>query len=543
MTKRAIIHVENTQGVIEFAKFLVDSGWTILSANKTESLLNKNNIPVMKELALVENNLYLNDTSKLIRSIISTKSSEDTFHLQNNKPLDQISIICMNLNPFFMDKIPANQIKTFSKPYNFYVATVLRNSFVNYENLLILTDPSDYQEAMIQIRTNNITMEFRSYLAAKALNLISAYDAGLSSSLLFNSPICDSPFLNFLTLPYQKQYLLHGGSNPHQDSCFYQLPSQVESNNLFQKIQGKELTYNIISDISISLDHMALLYSHLKNQFSVECTNNEGYNFTTQFTPLIGTVFTIAIKYRAILGASLATNVVDSFKKTYSYDFENVNDATLCCSAVIDEEAALEISKGNFISIVAPAFTQEAKEIFSKNRELRLFTTSKIENDKFDFQLANNGLLFQTKDITLFNHWDVVTKSRPSQYIIDQMAFGIMLSMRTNTYSAILIKNNSIVGISNSANSSKKAVRLVEEEALEFYQRKNLTLSEQEAIADILVTDTAISLTQPIKDLIQKGLKAIIQVGDTTSDNQEFIDYCNEHGVTMVFTKMPHVTY
>ena len=41
MTKQAIIHVEDTENVIELAKYLSESGWTIYSANKTEELLKK----------------------------------------------------------------------------------------------------------------------------------------------------------------------------------------------------------------------------------------------------------------------------------------------------------------------------------------------------------------------------------------------------------------------------------------------------------------------------------------------------------------------
>ena len=59
MTRQAIIHVENTEGVVDFAKFLSEFGWTILSANRTEELLKNAKIPVIKEHALVENNLYL----------------------------------------------------------------------------------------------------------------------------------------------------------------------------------------------------------------------------------------------------------------------------------------------------------------------------------------------------------------------------------------------------------------------------------------------------------------------------------------------------
>ena len=70
MTKQAIIHVDNTEGLVDFAKFLSDMGWSILTANRTEEILKKAKIPVMREQALVETSLYLNDTSGLIQRIM-----------------------------------------------------------------------------------------------------------------------------------------------------------------------------------------------------------------------------------------------------------------------------------------------------------------------------------------------------------------------------------------------------------------------------------------------------------------------------------------
>ena len=75
MTKKAIIHVENTENLAEFARYLVSSDWSILSANKTLDFLEEENISVTKESALVENNQYTLETSQLIQRILETKTS------------------------------------------------------------------------------------------------------------------------------------------------------------------------------------------------------------------------------------------------------------------------------------------------------------------------------------------------------------------------------------------------------------------------------------------------------------------------------------
>ena len=116
------------------------------------------------------------------------------------------------------------------------------------------------------------------------------------------------------------------------------------------------------------------------------------------------------------------------------------------------------------------------------------------------------------------------------------MAFGILLAMGARTYSALLLKNNQLVGISQCSKSAVHAVRNVTIEA------QDLNPDPQDGVlAELLVCDTAVPLCQSIKELIDKGVKAIIQTGGTSSDD-EFINYCNEHDVTMIFTEMSHIT-
>ena len=540
MTKQAIFHVDNTEGVVDFAKFLSDMGWTILSANRTEEILKKAKIPVIKEQALAENNLFLNDTSGLIQRIMSS-----TFIEEPNSPANQsggnIGLICMNVYPTLHNINSEKKFKAITRPFNFFVSTILRNAFLNYENIIILCDPADYKEAMVQLRTDSIDKEFRIYLAAKALNLVSAFDGGIASSILMNNPDkVQKSFLNYLTYPFEKQYMLPKGANQHQSSCLYRFPGGTGTVGSLQKQQGKELSYNTISDISFAWEQICMLSQNLKNQFSVKTTNCDGYNFETQFTPLTGTVFTIVVKYKSILGACISSNTLNSFKNTYTYDTESVKRATVASSAVIDEAAAQEIVKGNFAAVVAPGFTQEAKEILSAVKKLQLVTISRISTSDYEMELINGGLLFQTKDKVLFDHWDVKTKTRPGQVIADQMAFGTILSMGSRTFSAVLVKDNTVVGLSQACKSSIRAVDVALSEALLLKNQnpENMQLN----LADVLVCDAPTPLCDSIKQLADLGLKAIIQPGGTQND-EEFINFCNDHLISVIFTNMPHISY
>ena len=552
MTKRAVIHVENTENLVEFAEFLVSSGWTLLSANKTEEILRKQKIPVTKENALSESNMFLADTSNLIRKMMMSKyhDEDEEYITRSDSEENNIYIVCMNVLPAINTSIVSKQFDNNLCPNNFFVTTVLRNAFRNYENLLILTDPADYKEAMIQLRTNSISKDFRIYLAGKALNLVSAFDAGLSASIL-QSPSFDEKFMNYLMIPFKRELQLRSGINAHQSAYLYKAPSEAGSVGNFLQTIGKDLSYALVNDISFAWGQINTLFSLLKNQPTVKSTNSDGYEFTTQFTPLSGTVFSLAVKFGTILGAAHATNVLDSFKSTYTYDSISTTDTVFACSAVINGEAAEEIVKGNFAAIVAPSFTPEAKQILSQNKKTKLVPSSKVTNINLEGRYINGGLLVQTKDTTLFTQWKVKTKNRPSQLQTDEMVFGMLLVMGARSYSSVLLKNNSICGIAQGCTSAKRAIDGVWFEALKYTERASGLPGDdfrlnhdinKSNLGEVLVCDAAIPFTDSTKLLIDSGVKAILQTGGTPSDD-EFIDYCNEHGVVMVFTGMTHLSF
>ena len=154
MIKRALIHVEDTDGIVEFAQYLTASGWTILTANKTEELLRKNHVPVTREMALSADIAYAHDISKVITSIVSTSLNSDVSFNQSSELIDgNIYIVCINMDPFYYMDSQRFDIKT----CDYRISSILRYAFYNHENVIVLTDPAEYKEAMIQLKTDNIT--------------------------------------------------------------------------------------------------------------------------------------------------------------------------------------------------------------------------------------------------------------------------------------------------------------------------------------------------------------------------------------------------
>lgn len=556
MTKQAIIHVEDTENVIDLAKYLSESGWTIYSANKTEELLKKNHIAVTREQSLSTQNSYVAESTSLVRRILLTRYKKDEY---DSSPYEDnnIFLLCMNVIPTMHFSVHPEKLEKITSTKGFLITSLLRCAYINHENILILTDPADYQEAIIQLRTDNITDDFRTYVAAKALNLVSAFDGGFSASVLQTGKY-NVKYLDYLMYPFKKDVMLSSGSNSHQTACLYRSTRENPPLSDYIRHSDKSINYNNVSDIALALSQVINLFATLKNQYSVKCINCDGYEFTSQFTPLSGTVFTIIVKLNSIVGASLSSNVLDSFKMAYTYDTENIKNATLACSAVIDGNAAKEMVNSNLSTIVAPSFTVEAKQILSKNKNLKLIPSNLFSNIPLSGALINGGLILQQRDDILFDKWIIKTKNRPSQIQSDEMAFAMLLAKAARSYSVVLSKDNSIVGISQGVPSTVKAVKLALFEATEYQARQSVAADKKsetdsapaeqpaqkkqnsKSLANILVCDGVLNFNDDIKKLIDCGINAILQTGGSPSDG-EFIKYCDEHDVAMVFTGMTHI--
>lgn len=532
MKKKAIIYTENTNKLLALANYLVQDNWEIISAGNTGEFLAKNLIPYTLDQSLIETPKGHDDFTRLLHLVISSKKTDESFNFE-----EYISLVCVNIEPKYNELSKFLEESSSENCIDLKRVSLIRTAAKNYTNILILTDPEDYQEAIIQLKTESITKQFRLYLAGKALNLTSAYDASCALSILFQSENIDFP--NYLVFPYKKQRKLTQGSNSHQAAWLYSQNMSSSALAGIKKIQGKELDYNVIKNHFSAWNIVSMFLKIIKNPFEVPSTDSSGYSFSTQFTPAAGFVFTIGIKYGNPIGAALGPDVSTSFSKTFNCAPESFDGATLSCSAVIDEYAAKMLVNMSIASIIAPDFTKEARNILASNTSLRLVVAANTVSGFYETYSIDGGILAQISDHILFKHWHVVTKKRPTQAQIDAMAFGTMISLGAKSDSAIIINDSAAIGISFGQPNRKKAVQFAVEDAKECF-KNGLTSSDTNA--EILVSDTSIPFDNEISNVINIGVKAIIQTGGSSSD-QQLIDYCNEHNISMVFTGMSHMAF
>ncbi len=532
MRNKALIFVHDTKNLIPLAEYVTGEGWEIAAAGIAGDFLKRNGIAFTYEECMGEKQPSVHIYHRLVQSVLTPGR-----HFSTEPENSVVKLVCVNIPPRFHDLRDFQDISRTENCIDIRYVALIRAAAKNHLNVLALTDPEDYKEAIIQMKTGAISEDFRLYLAGKALNLAAANDASAAYSILSRS--YEQYFPDYYLPVYEKTPDIRQGINEHQAASFYSLNIHPDGLKTFQKIQGKELDYAIFKNAFTAWKTVSTFIKIIKNPFTVESTDANNYTFTTQFTPAAGSVFTVGVKNASPIGAALGPSVFESYKKTFNCEPADFDGAVLGCSAVIDGITAEEITKIHLKAVVAPDFTKDALKILSEQKELRLISANRLVSGRFESVSIDYGLLVQTPDNELFKSWRIVTQTRPAQSQTDAMAFGMMIAMTARSDCSIVVLDSAAVGIASGHTNRSKAVRLALEDAAEYAARDSEII---DADSKILVSDSAIPFDERTAQVAEHGIRAIIQAGGTESD-EAFIDFCNKNGISMVFTGMPHISF
>ncbi|MFC5541691.1 MAG: bifunctional phosphoribosylaminoimidazolecarboxamide formyltransferase/IMP cyclohydrolase [Bacilli bacterium] len=505
MAKRALISVSNKDGIVEFAKELVALGYEILSTGGTKKLLQENNVPVTGVDEVTKFPEILDGRVKTLNPMIHgglLGKFDDPSHQAQMKEhgIEPIEIVCVNLYPF---------VETISKPDVTYEEaienidiggpTMLRAAAKNHQYVTVIVDSNDYATVLEELKANGATtFETRKKLAAKVFRHTASYDAYISNYLT------EEEFPENLTLTYELKQTLRYGENPHQKAAFYKKRLGSDFSLAYAtQLHGKELSYNNIQDGNAALQ----IVKEFKEPAAV------------------------AVKHMNPCGVGIGSTIEEAFDRAYESDPVSIFGGIIALNREVDAATAEKLSKIFLEIIIAPSFSEEALEILTKKKNIRLLTINFAQEKRDPFKVVSveGGLLVQEDDTYGFEDAEikVVTDREPTEEEWEALKLGwaVVKHVKSN---AIVVNNKEMtLGIGAGQMNRVGAAKIALEQAGE------------KAKGAVLASDAFFPMPDTVEEAIKAGITAIIQPGGSIRD-QDSIDAANKAGIAMVFTGVRH---
>ncbi|HBX62725.1 MAG TPA: bifunctional phosphoribosylaminoimidazolecarboxamide formyltransferase/inosine monophosphate cyclohydrolase [Flavobacteriaceae bacterium] len=500
MQKQALISVSDKSNLLEFAKFLVEQDYKILSTGGTFKHLQDNGIEVTEVKDVTGFPEILDGRVKSLHpaihgGIMARRSDENHMATIAEHGINPIDIVIVNLYPFFEKMNTGLSEAEMIEFIDIGGPSMLRSSAKNFYDVTVVTDVNDYEVVMNEIRENGSTsIETRKLCAGKVFNLTSAYDAAISTYIL------GEDFPQFLESSYEKVMDLRYGENPHQKAAYYVDKTKNGAMKDFEYLQGKELSFNNIRD-------MDLAYKVVSEFEETTCC---------------------AVKHSTPCGVAIGDNVLEAYEKAYECDPMSIFGGIIAFNREVDGKTAVELNKIFLEIVIAPSFTEEALEIFKQKKNLRIIKVKNPVSDKVTYVKVDGGLIVQSTDNQFSTDLKVVTEAQPTDRQMTDLVFAQKIVKWVKSNAIVVATNGQAYGIGGGQTNRIWAAQ------------QAIARAKEKVEDDLVLASDAFFPFRDVADFAaENGIKAIIQPGGSIKD-QESIDACNEREIPMVFTGMRH---
>lgn len=495
----ALISVFNKDRMDEIVKLLDELNVTIYSTGGTYEFIDKLGIKAITVESLTDYPSILGGRVKTLHpkvfgGILGRRDNEkDQEHFkQYNIP--EIDLVIVDLYPFEQTVASTDVEQDIIEKIDIGGISLIRAAAKNYKDVLIVPSADQYDDliSLLKEKQGHTEISDRRKFASEAFNVSSHYDSAIFK--YFAGEEADA-----FKQSIQKSSVLRYGENPHQKGVYYGDLSKV-----FDQLHGKAISYNNLGDLDAAI------------------------NLISEFEE---TTFAI-LKHNNACGVASRENLIDAWKDALAGDPISAFGGVLITNREIDKATAEEINKLFFEIILAPAYESEALEIIKSKKNRIILQKKSYDFKESQFRSMLNGVAAQDKDnkSETTEDFNVVTKASLDDKYQADLLFANKLVKHTKSNAIVLAKNKQLLGSGVGQTSRVDALKQAIVKAGEF--KFDLT-------GAVMASDAFFPFADSVEIANKAGIMAVIQPGGSVRD-QDSVDYCNEAGMSMVFTGFRH---
>ncbi len=497
--KTALVSVYHKDKLDEIIRALHADGVHFISTGGTQTFIESLGIPCQAVESLTTYPSILGGRVKTLHpkifgGILARRALPEDLAQMEQYEIPEIDLVIVDLYPFEDTVASGAEEPAIIEKIDIGGISLIRAAAKNYKDVVIVASQAQYEPFLNLLKEQGATttLDTRRWFAKEAFAVSSHYD-----SAIFN--YFDGESASAFRYTANNSKMLRYGENPHQKGVFF-----GDFNNLFEQLQGKEISYNNLLDIDAAVNLMA------------------DFDDVT---------FAI-LKHNNACGVASRPTVLEAWKDALAGDPVSAFGGVLITNAVLDRATAEEINKIFFEVIIAPDYDTDALEILTQKKNRIILVQKDVKLPTRQVRSVLNGVLVQEKDLKVETPEDMktVTKKAPTASEIEDMIFANKIVKHSKSNSIVLAKNKQLCASGVGQTSRVDALKQAVEKAGNFQFDLN---------GAVMASDAFFPFPDCVEIAKNAGVTAVVQPGGSIKD-QESVDYCDNNGVAMVMTGFRH---
>ncbi len=438
---------------------------------------------------------------KVFGGILYRREEESDLSQVAELNIPSIDLVLVDLYPFEETVASGASEEDIIEKIDIGGISLIRAAAKNYRDVLIISSRQQYSalEDLLREKQGSTDLIDRKQFAQLAFGVTSRYDTAIHQyfSTSEGAPTKPVDVYQFRELPFRP---LRYGENPHQQARFY-----GELDAMFEKLNGKELSYNNLVDIDAAVD--------LINEFEDE------------------TAFAI-LKHTNACGIATAPTGKEAYLKAFAADTVSAFGGVLITNSEVDLSTAEEVNKLFFEVLIAPSYQPTALDLLLTKKKRIILLRKPVEIGKVQFKTLLNGVIEQDKDLTTEKAAELrpVTRKKPTLAEKNALLFALKVSKHTKSNTIVLAKEGYLLASGVGQTSRVDALKQAIDKALTF---------GFDLHGAVMASDAFFPFPDCVEIAHQAGITAVVQPGGSIKD-QDSINYCDAHDLAMVFTGIRH---
>ena len=499
--KSALISVFHKDGLDEIINLLDQYDVTIYSTGGTQKFIESHGVKVERVEDLTSYPSILDGRVKTLHPKvfggILARRDEDHLGQLAKYDMPEIDLVIVDLYPFEDTVKSTDDEEAIIEKIDIGGIALIRGAAKNFNDVVIVPSKNEYPmiQKILAEQNAESTLADRKELARRAFKVSSHYDTAI-----FNYFDRDSDDVSFKHSLIDSQVLRYG-ENPHQQGIFF-----GELDTMFEKISGKELSFNNLVDVDAAVNVMS-----------------EFVDSDPTFAVL---------KHTNTCGIATRSTVLEAWHAALAGDPVSAFGGILISNTTIDLATAEEINKLFYEVVIAPEFDQDAINLLTKKKKRVLMKINRWHVNDKSFKSILNGVIQQDTDKSMesSDKMECVTDAQATPQQLSDLEFANKCVKHLKSNTIVLVKNNQLLGMGCGQTSRVDALRQAISKATAF----GFDLE-----GCVMASDAFFPFPDCVEIAHDAGTAAVVQPGGSIKDNLS-VDYCNSKGMPMLMTGIRH---